>query len=135
MPSYLNNLTFPTIKDVNMLITLRDIVVSAGYELCEALFSTGTLQNLKSSTKKYDLFVTELFSTDCMLGFAHIFNAPIVQLVSSVNLPWGNDILGNPDNPAYIRNYFFPHAEAMSFWGRLLNAIMLLTSKIRFVLK
>lgn len=106
-------------------------MVYSGYEVCEVLFNTSVLQNLKSTTKKYDLFISEIFGTDCMLGFAHIFNIPIVELTSSVNLPWGSDRIGNPDNPSYISTYFSPYPSKMNLWERLQNTLTLLFTKIR----
>lgn len=128
--SFVNNVTLGDIVDTSLLFNLHDITAFSGYQLCEELFNTRVLQNLRTSTKKYDLFISEIFGTDCMLGFAHIFNIPIVELSSSVILPWGNDRVGNPDNPSYISNYFSPYVGKMSLWERILNALTLVGTKI-----
>lgn len=108
------------------------MMLEAGYYLCDTLLGTTVLQNLKSTTKKYDLLLTELFGTDCMLGFGHLFKIPVVAMTTSVNLPWGSDRFGNPDNPAYIPNYFVPYLSKMSFVERFFNTITLITAKIRY---
>lgn len=132
LPSFVNNVSLTDVKDLTVFESMEDIMVLSGYESCEPLFNTSTLQNLKKSTKKYDLFLTEIFGTDCMLGFAHIFDIPIVELMSSVNLPWSSDRIGNPDNPSYIPNYFLPYLSKMSLWERLINTLTLLISKYRY---
>lgn len=131
MPAFVNNVSLAYVEDTSLMFTLQDIMGLSGYELCEELFNTDVLQKLKKSTKKYDLFLSEIFGTDCMLGFAHIFKIPIVAFTSSVNLPWGGDRVGNPDNPSYIPNYFMPYLSKMDLWERLLNTITLAISKIR----
>lgn len=132
VPAFVNNVTLENVESTSLLFTLQDIMVLSGYELCEALFNTDVLKNLKKSTKKYDLFVSEIFGTDCMLGFAHIFDIPIVEFTSSVNLPWSSDRIGNPDNPSYIPNYFMPYLSKMNIWERLLNTLTLQFSKFRY---
>lgn len=109
------------------------MIETCGYELCDLLFNTSVLQNLKKTTKKYDVLITEIFGTDCMLGFAHIFKIPVVAMTSSVNLPWGSDRFGNPDNPSYIPNYFVPYLSEMSLWERIINTVTLVGSKIMYV--
>lgn len=108
---------------------LQFITGPCGHELCETLFNTSVFQNLKNTTKKYDVLITEIFGTDCMLGFAHIFNIPVVAMTSSVNLPWGSDRFGNPDNPSYIPNYFVPYLSDMNLLQRIINTITLIVMK------
>jgi glucuronosyltransferase len=100
-----------------------------GVDACAATLQTPVLQNLKTTKKKYDLLVTEIFGSDCMLGFGHMFNIPTVSLVSSIPLPWATDRIGNPDNPSYIPNYFVPSSARMSLFERLENTLILLKSK------
>lgn len=121
------------IAEMDLAASLHDFMAVCGYELCEPLFNTSTLQNLRKSNKKYDLLISEIFGTDCMLGFAHIFNIPFVAFTSSVNLPWGSDRIGNPDNPSYIPNYFVPYLSKMNLWERLTNTLTLLLYKVRYV--
>lgn len=126
-----NNVSIAEIQEMSFVSSLEDFMAFCGYQLCEALFNTSVLQNLKKSNKKYDLLISEIFGTDCMLGFAHIFNIPFVELTSSVNLPWGSDRIGIPDNPSYIPNYFVPYLSKMNLWERLTNTLTLLLFKTR----
>jgi hypothetical protein len=40
---------------------------------------------------------------------------------SSVTLPWGNDRVAHPDNPAYTPYYFLPYTQHMSFSQKNIN--------------
>lgn len=44
---------------------------------CEAVFSDPAILELIKSDNKYDLFITELFNTDCYLGFSHRFQVNV----------------------------------------------------------
>lgn len=102
--------------NVNMLASLA-------VEICENILSFPSVQKLIKSEAKFDLIITELFNTDCMLGFVHKFKAPFIAIGTSVMMPWGNARFGNPDNPSYIPHHFLPHSDRMSFGERLVNAV------------
>ncbi|RZC42454.1 UDPGT domain containing protein, partial [Asbolus verrucosus] len=65
--------------------------------------------------------------------FGHFFNVPTISLISSINLPWGSDRVGNPDNPSYIPNYFVPSTTKMSLYERIENTLLLIASKFLYV--
>ena len=93
-------------------------------EFCEAVFEHPNIKKLLKSGEKFDLVVTELFGCDCFVGFAHKFKAPLISMTSSALLPWSNDRMGNPDNPAYIPNNYLPYTDKMPFHQRLLNTLL-----------
>jgi glucuronosyltransferase len=51
-------------------------------------------------------------------------------MVTSVNLPWGNDRISNPDHPAYITNYVLPYPQHMTFRQRIINAVSTVILKV-----
>lgn len=102
--------------NVNMLANMA-------VEICDRILSFPSVQELINSEEKFDLIITELFNTDCMLGFVHKFKAPFIALGTSVMMPWGNERFGNPNNPSYIPHHFLPHSDRMSFGERLVNAV------------
>lgn len=101
-----------------------------GEGVCNELLSAPSVKNLRNSTKKYDLIITEIFAADCSAGFASYFNVPIISVISSTILPWGNDRIGNPDNPSYIPNYYLPYTSKMTLVERVINTLFTLTNKI-----
>ncbi|XP_069675719.1 UDP-glucosyltransferase 2-like [Periplaneta americana] len=92
-------------------------------EICEAVFKHPNMQKLLNSDEKFDLVVTHLLGSDCILGFAHKFKAPLISLSTSVVIPWGNYRIGNVDNPSYVPNYFLPFTDRMNLWQRVLNTL------------
>ncbi|PSN46987.1 hypothetical protein C0J52_17341 [Blattella germanica] len=90
-------------------------------EMCETMLQQPQMQEIISGEHKFDLVITEPFGPDCFAGLAHKYNAPLINILSSVALPWVNDRIGNPDNPSYIPNYFLPYSDKMNFFQRVIN--------------
>lgn len=109
---------------------VKFITTKCGVDICEVILNTPAAQELKNSKKKYDLVITEIFGSDCMVGFGYHFKVPVVGMISSVILPWGGDRIGNPDNPSYIPNYLVPYLSKMTLSERLKNTVILLAAKL-----
>ncbi|KAK3929059.1 UDP-glycosyltransferase UGT5 [Frankliniella fusca] len=103
-------------------------LLQMGQDDCAALFSDPAIRDLIQSNRTYDLFITELFNTDCYLGFGHRFQVPVVALSTSPILPWGNARFGNPDNPAHIPCMHSGWTDVMSLPERLVNAAIVYVS-------
>ncbi|XP_066998498.2 UDP-glycosyltransferase UGT5 [Anabrus simplex] len=98
-------------------------------DACERVMNTTVMKNILKSEEKYDLFISEIFASDCVVGFAHKFKIPLISVISSIALPWANDRVGNPDSPAYISNYFLPFTDKMSLAERVVNTVYNLAVK------
>nr|XP_022913455.1 UDP-glucuronosyltransferase 1-9-like [Onthophagus taurus] len=120
---------FETVKSLSFREILTVMNYNCGVNICKSIKNNTALQNLMSSKKHYDLIITEIFVSDCLIGFANIFNVPVIGMTSSVNLPWTSDLIGLPDNPSYIPNYFSPYTEDMTFYEKILNTIVLHLTK------
>jgi glucuronosyltransferase len=129
LPTLANNVSINHFKEHLSSKIIHFIVQTAGTDACQRILNTPVLQNLKQSQKKYDLIITQIFGCDCMLGFAEIFNASVVSLVTSANLPWANDRIGSTDNPSYIPNLFSLSTSNMNFNERIENTILLFKCK------
>lgn len=136
-PTVVNGFTLDLIKDKwNTPSQCCQSIFEIGLELCENFFADKKLQSLLlNTTSKYDLVITEIFSTDCFVSFAHKFNVPLVSITTTVASPWTNDRIGNPDNPSYIPNYLLDYGDSMTFYERLINTASLLTAKIFYYYK
>ncbi|CAH0561509.1 unnamed protein product [Brassicogethes aeneus] len=128
---FVNNLTINEVQFKTHLDTMDFMLTAVGVKTCETLFQSDVLKNLRNTTKKYDLIITEVFTVDCMIGFAHIFKVPVISLTTSVNLPWGSDRFGLPDNPSYIPNYFMDYSPKMTLYERFWNTVYLIISKLK----
>lgn len=80
--------------------------------------------------KEFDLFITEVFGTDCFLPIGHKLGVPTIGVLTSVLLPWTNDMIANPDNPSYVPVYFNPYIQKMTFFERLHNTVINVVMKL-----
>jgi glucuronosyltransferase len=119
-----NNVTVPSAVTLGtffngVVFSFKNLI-----DKCEKVFEHSKVQELIKSNDTFDLIITELYGPDCFLGFSQRFNAPLINIVSSVIFPWGNDRIANPDNPSYIPNYFIPYTHNMTFGQRIINTVL-----------
>ncbi|KAJ8976653.1 hypothetical protein NQ317_010368 [Molorchus minor] len=129
-PVFVNNMSLDIFKNQGIFGEIRLMLKMGGSDTCESTFNSDVARNVRNSSKTYDLVITELFTTDCMLGWAYHFKAPSVVLSSSAALPWSNDRFGNPDNPAYIPSFQSAYSPHMSLLQRLANTFNVVTAKL-----
>ncbi|XP_021940882.1 UDP-glucuronosyltransferase 2B15-like isoform X1 [Zootermopsis nevadensis] len=122
MPSFVSTVPLDDIATGWVYTTVK-IVSELGVTGCEKTLSHPPVQKLMNSKEKFDLVITELFNTDCYVGFAYKFKVPFISIVTTPLLPWGYERFANPDNPAYIGNIFLGHSDRMSFLERLVNTV------------
>ncbi|GJQ69931.1 hypothetical protein Trydic_g13331 [Trypoxylus dichotomus] len=111
---------------------MKYIFRSCGSEICEHLFQHRSIIELRNSTLKFDVVIAELYGTDCLLGFAHHFGAPIIGMSGTDLLPWAAARMGNPDNPSYVPNYFLAVNEQMVLYEKLQAFFALFLTKIGY---
>lgn len=89
------------------------------------------VQNLlHSNDQQFDLIITEAFATEAVLGFAHKFKAPVVQVVSFVGTPWISDLVGNPSPYSYVPDPMQNFSDRMNLWQRILNTLGITYQKL-----
>lgn len=115
--------------DINTASPVSDyfFIHQMGEETCEAVLSTKAAHDLLHSSKKYDLIITEVFNTDCFLGFVHKFKVPNIAVSAAHIIPMAAERFGIPDNPSYIPNGFLSYEPRMSFPERLFNSLTTLS--------
>lgn len=101
---------------------------------CESVLEHPELKKLLHSKEKFDMYIMEIFLSDCFIGIGHALKIPIVVGVSStVSYPWTNDILRNPDIPSYIPNSVLSNfSDEMNFFERATNLMYLFISKLAY---
>lgn len=111
--------------DYSIFRAVNDAIVLRYWALrhCQKALNVPAVQQLIQSNSKFDLIITELFNSDCFLGFVHKFQAPFVALTSHDIVPWANERFGNPDNPSYIPNTLMTFQSKMTFLERTVNTL------------
>ncbi|XP_065219012.1 UDP-glycosyltransferase UGT5-like isoform X15 [Planococcus citri] len=82
------------------------------------------LLELLNSDEKYDVFITENFSTDVLSLFAAKFQIPLISVIPNVMFPYLSSRMGNPDNPAYVPQPGSEFTAKMTFLNRVENTIL-----------
>ncbi|PSN57258.1 hypothetical protein C0J52_02524 [Blattella germanica] len=122
MPEFVNKVPLDTLA-TGYVHTTINFLAYMGYVNCENTLEFPAMKKFIASNEKFDLIVTELFNTDCMLGYIYKTKTPFIALTTSVMMPWAHARFGNPDNPAYMGNHFVGHGYEMNFVERLKNVI------------
>jgi len=124
MPNVVSTVPLDDIATGLVYTTLKFIFV-LGVTGCEKTLSHPPVLKLINSNEKFDLVITELFNTDCYVGFAHKFQVPFISITTTTYLPWCQERFANPDNPSYIANLLLYHSDRMSFVERVVNTVYL----------
>ncbi|XP_023717901.1 UDP-glucuronosyltransferase 1-8 [Cryptotermes secundus] len=91
---------------------------------CVSIFQHPQVQTfIHSKHHHFDAIIVETFANECVLGFAHKFQALIIQICQFGGTHWMGDWLGNPNPYAYIPDAFLDYSSHMSFGERLVNTL------------
>ncbi|XP_060528067.1 UDP-glycosyltransferase UGT5-like isoform X2 [Cylas formicarius] len=90
-------------------------------EFANQFFAHQKVQNLLKSEEHFDVVVIEQFLNDATKIFAHHFKAPLIIASSLGPNIWVNDLVANPEPPAYVPNVFLNFNDEMGFTERLYN--------------
>jgi hypothetical protein len=96
-----------------------------GEALCDHLLQEDSIQKLiHSKGLHFDLVIVEAFINECFLGFAHKFNAPIIQTCTYSGASFMGHWVGTPSPYSYVPDDFLEYRDKMNFWERMHNAII-----------
>ena len=124
MPNVVSNVALDDLATGLVYTTLK-FIFELGVTGCEKTLSYPPVLKLINSEEKFDLVFTELFNTDCYVGFAHKFQVPFISISTTTYLPWGHERFANPENPSYIGNLLLGYSDRMSFVERVVNTLYL----------
>ncbi|XP_069681773.1 UDP-glycosyltransferase UGT5-like [Periplaneta americana] len=112
-------------NQITAALTLR----KWGAEACKKTLEHPEVQKIIKSNDTFDLLVTETFSTDCYLTFAHQFKIPSIAFSPCALMPWVPDKVGHVDNPSYTPNHFSESTDHMDFGERVINTLSVVFHK------
>lgn len=77
-------------------------LAAEGDIVCRAALNSSLIDNILQVHKNnpFDLVITEIFNTECMLGVIHKMNVPYVGLTSCGLMPYHFDRVAMPDTPS-----------------------------------
>ncbi|XP_014217158.1 UDP-glucuronosyltransferase-like [Copidosoma floridanum] len=106
---------------------IKEAVHSTCLELCDLLGHPEIARIVKNPPKDppYDLVLTHFFAGyQCYTGVAHLWNVPLVGVVTTAMYPYNHRMIGSPLNLAIASKNLRSHNDKMSFWERLYNVLM-----------
>lgn len=92
-----------------------------GRKSCEATLNSAAIDKVLGMKEKFDVIIVEQFNSDCMIGVAWKFNAPIIGLSSTVIISYYYDRLGIPLLAASVPTSVSDYTDKMSFQQRVSN--------------
>ena len=102
-----------------------------GESLCHYVLHQDSIQKLIHSTDlHFDVVIVEAFINECFLGFAHKFQAPIIQVCTYGGGNFMADWVGSPNPYSYVPDEFIGYTDMMNFWERTHNAIVCLLKHV-----
>ncbi|XP_076296635.1 UDP-glucosyltransferase 2 [Lasioglossum baleicum] len=130
MPSVISTMSFERFKGTTMIYDMKQFLYHCGHYQCEPILLHPEMQRIIKSKEKFDVYMVEVFGSECFLGIGHVLDIPVtVAMISSTALPWSNDMISNPDNPSYIPNIFGRFSDRMNLYERIQNLWHLLYTK------
>ncbi|XP_065202682.1 UDP-glycosyltransferase UGT5-like [Planococcus citri] len=92
---------------------------------------------IETSDHSYDLLLLEAYNgnTDIYAGLSYKLKIPYVSVATTTLYPWLSERIATPDNPSYIPVPFSGFTSKMTFYERIVNTVVYLTSKILYNLK
>lgn len=114
---------------------LRDLF--SYVEAYDDILKCEPMRDLIQTDEKYDLIITEIFSSDAMLAYVHQFKIPFISFCSTPLLTWASDRVGIPDNPSYISFSYNDKpldTNGSTFFQRLYNTYAYVLSRLKYKL-
>lgn len=126
LPKMVNNMTYDYFTNIPRNEEVQFFAEKGGNNVCEKGLAHPNIQKLiknPPTDPPYDVVITELFTAHCFFIFGYHLNVPVVAMSSAMLYPWGNDLIGNPENLAFVPNNLVDFVEHMNFWKRLSNVV------------
>ncbi|XP_001601674.2 UDP-glucuronosyltransferase 2C1-like [Nasonia vitripennis] len=106
-----------------------------GYLRCQKMEHPEFLNLARNPPKAppYDVIIVQMLNSHCYMILGHLWNIPVVLVSTGSLYPWMYDMIGIPENPAYISNNFAPIPEGNGLWTRIYNTYMFYYMKFNYL--
>jgi len=102
-----------------------------GESVCHIILQEENIQKLIHSTDlQYDVVIVEAFVNECFLGFAHKFQATIIQVCPYGGGNFMAHWVGIPNPYSYVPDEFIEYTDKMNFWERTHNTVVCLLKHV-----
>ncbi|XP_039303799.1 UDP-glucosyltransferase 2 isoform X1 [Solenopsis invicta] len=143
-PNYTDIVTVPiTLKLVNnMSYEMMNNLISenqthvvgtiGGNDLCKLLADSKIKELAQPKNPPYDAVLMEVFGAQCLGIIAYLLKVPLIGVSTTSLYPWLHQMVGQPENLAFVPNNMLTFTAPMNFWQRLYNVLRTLYDKWLF---
>ncbi|XP_065219017.1 UDP-glycosyltransferase UGT5-like isoform X20 [Planococcus citri] len=117
-----NTLSMETMKSMSSFFGATHAILNFNPSFEEVL-SCQPLIELLNGSQKFDVLITEAFTTDFYILYANKLNIPVIGYHSNLPYTWHAERLGMPYNPSYIPATLAGFPPRMNFIDRMMNLI------------
>ncbi|XP_039309137.1 UDP-glucosyltransferase 2 [Solenopsis invicta] len=139
-PNYTDLVTLPTTREVVNKLSYAEMKIFTtnptyvigtlgGNEVCKHLGNTKIKELAKQKNPSYDAIIVEVLAAQCFSIIAHILKIPMIGVTTRTLYPWVPQIIGQPENLAFVSNINLDFTTPMNFWQRLCNVLRTLYDK------
>ncbi|XP_044728495.1 UDP-glycosyltransferase UGT5-like [Chrysoperla carnea] len=97
---------------------------TTGLTITEKILSDANLQKLLNSNEHFDAVITVAFTYEATYAIASHFKAPLIVYSTVGASILVNELVGNPNNYAYVPDLMLGFTDRMSFKERAINTIV-----------
>ncbi|XP_071872819.1 UDP-glucosyltransferase 2-like [Bombus fervidus] len=117
-----NNMSTDYGKRIQQSITYN-VATAFGNNLCNLMKQEKMQKFIKNppNDPPYDLIMVEYFGSPCYIGFGQLLNAPVAIVLSSMQMAFVDDFMGNPTSYAFLSGFNNDNAVVNTFFDRLWN--------------
>ncbi|KAF0755321.1 UDP-glucuronosyltransferase 2B17-like, partial [Aphis craccivora] len=103
------------------------LIINMTRDFCNIAYEQNEIQELLNSDKSnYDIFITEVLSSECSSYVATKLNLPLIYVIPSPMITYmERSVIGEVSNPATVSHLMSHHAVPRTFYQRLSNVIIL----------
>ncbi|CAH1737608.1 unnamed protein product [Aphis gossypii] len=103
------------------------LIINMTRDFCNIVYEQKEIQELLNSDKSnYDIFITEVLSSECSSYVASKLNLSLIYVIPSPMITYmEHSVIGEVSNPATVSHLMSHHAVPKTFYQRLSNVIIL----------
>lgn len=131
---FMNNLTYDVAVHMIAGSPTHTVATLAGNTVCENLNHPELQELIRNPPRDppYDAVIMEIFGAHCFAILGDILKVPVIGASSAVFYPWIPDMIGTPDNFAFVSSTLLSYSHDMNLWERMHNVLDSLYNKWYF---
>lgn len=111
---------FKTVNNPWMVLPILSLKFNS---IADLTLKSPEVQKLLKSNETFDAIIVEMFNTECLLGIANYFDAPLIAVSAFGSNKWINELTGTVAPSSIVPNTFLSFKPDMTFYERFYNTL------------